>query len=157
LEDGDFVLWESNAIIAYLASKVQSPCLVPAGARDRAEVDRWLYWQVAHLGPAISRVAFERVVKRLTSRAEPDVAAIQAGTADYHEHTATLEASLGGKEYVAGRLSVADFALASFFSLAAPCGLEVAGYPKVNAWLGRVLSRDSMRRANADAQAAMNR
>jgi glutathione S-transferase len=154
LEDGDFVLWESNAIIAYLATKHGSS-LVPSGARERADVDRWLSWQLAHLAPATRKVAFEVVVKKLAGRGEPDKALIAEGTAEFDEFSKVLDGSLGNKEYVAGRLSVADFALASHYSVAPMCGLDVTRHPRVNAWLGRVLSRDSMKRALADAQAAM--
>jgi glutathione S-transferase len=156
LEEGDFLLWESNAILGYLASKKNTPSLVPAGARERAEVDRWLFWQLAHVGPAIAKVAFERVVKPMTG-GTADPAAIEAGTRDFRQHTGALEASLGNKEYVAGKLSIADFALASFYSLAVPSGLTVTDFPRVDAWLGRMLARDSMKRALADAQAAMSR
>jgi glutathione S-transferase len=154
LEDGDFVLWESNAILLYLATRYASGrSLVPTGARERAEVDRWLAWQLAHLQPATSKVAYERMVKKLTKRGEPDPAAIEAGTAEFATVSAVLDASLEGREYVAGALSVADFALASPYSIASSCGLDVTPYRRVNAWLDRVLSRDSMRRALADAHA----
>lgn len=154
LEDGDFILWESNAIVTYLATK--RGALLPAGARERAEVDRWLSWQTSHLAGAIGKVAFERVVKKLTGQGAPDQANIDAGTAEFARLTAVLDASLEGKEYVAGPLSVADFALASFYSLAPACGLDMppSVYPRANAWLGRILARDGMKRALADAQAA---
>lgn len=154
LEDGDLVLWESNAILLYLATKHAGPTpLVPPGARERAEVDRWLAWQLAHLSPATSKVAFERIVKKVTGQGAPDQAQIDAGTAEFAKASAVLDASLGDREYVAGRLSVADFALAVPYSLASSCGLDVKPYKKVDAWLDRVLARDSMRRALADAQA----
>jgi glutathione S-transferase len=154
LEDGDLVLWESNAILAYLAAKHGAGSLLPTEPRERAEVDRWLSWQVAHLSPSVSKVAFERIVKRLTGQGAPDQAAIDAGTSDFAKLTTVLDASLGEKEYVAGRLSIADFALAAHYSLAAPCGLDVTPHRRVNAWLGRVLARESMKRALADAQAS---
>jgi glutathione S-transferase len=154
LVDGDFVLWESNAIAAYLANG--SP-LLPTTARERADVERWADWQLAHLGPAIGKVAFQRFVKPLTGQGQPDAAIVEEGIADYKKFTTVLDASLGNKEYVAGRLSIADFILASMFTIAATAGLESAPFPKVNAWLGRVLARDSMKRALADAQAAMPR
>jgi glutathione S-transferase len=154
LEDGDFRLWESNAIITYLATQYgKSTSLVPADPRGRAEVDRWLHWQLAHLGPATSKVAFERVVKKLTGQGEPDAAKIAEGTAEFDTLTAVLDASLEGMEFVAGRLSVADFALASHYGLASTCGLEVAKHRRVDAWLHRMQARDSMKRALADAQA----
>jgi glutathione S-transferase len=154
LEDGELLLWESNAILLYLATKYAGPTpLVPTGVCERAEVDRWLAWQLAHLSPATSKVAFERIVKKLTGQGVPDPAQIEAGTAEFAKFCAVLDASLGDKEYVAGRLSVADFALAATYSIASSCGLDVTPFQKVSAWLGRVLARDSMRRALADAQA----
>lgn len=156
LEDGELLLWESNAIIAYLAAKPhQGPSLAPVEARGRAEVDRWLAWQLAHLGPAIRKVAFERILKKLTGRGVPDAAAIAEGTADFQAHTAVLDGALENGEYVAGPLSIADFALAAHYSLAQPCGLDLAPYARVSSWLARILARDSMKRALADAQAVL--
>ncbi|WP_394824526.1 glutathione S-transferase family protein [Pendulispora albinea] len=158
LEDGDFILWESNAIIHYLAttaSRPGAPSLVPSDARARAEVERWLCWQLAHFGPAVRKVAFERIAKKITGRGVPDQSLIELGIAEFKKCSRILEASLGNKEYVVGELSLADFALASFYSLAEPCGLEVRTYPRVDAWLGRMLTRESMKRALADAEALM--
>jgi glutathione S-transferase len=87
----------------------------------------------------------------------PDMQIVDEGMAEYARFAGVLDASLGDKEYVAGRLSIADFILASMFSIGATVGLEAAPYPKINAWLGRVLARESMKRALADAQAAMPR
>jgi glutathione S-transferase len=152
LEDGDFVLWESNAIISYLAA---GTALVPSGRRERAEVDRWLHWQLAHIGPAISKVAFERIVKPLRGGGPVDQTAIDAGATDFHQFAAVLEGSLGRKEYVAGKLSVADFALASVFSVAEPAGLDLRPHPQTSAWLARIFARESMKLALADAHRSM--
>jgi glutathione S-transferase len=154
LVDGDFVLWESMAILRYLSSK-KGGALVPKTPRGEADMDRWLSWQLAHLGPALTKVAFERIVKQLTGQGAPDAALVAAGTAEFAQLSALLDRALEGREYVAETLSLADFALASHYSLASMCGLDVAPYPRVTAWLARVLGRDSMKRALADAQAAM--
>jgi glutathione S-transferase len=154
LVDQDFVLWESTAIIRYLSAKTGG-VLLPTTPQGQAEVDRWLAWQLAHLGPALSKVAFERVVKKLTGQGVPDAAAIAAGSADFAKLSAVLNDALLGREYLAGALSLADFALASHYSLAAMCGLDLAPHTQVSAWLERMLSRDSMRRALADAQATL--
>jgi len=149
LEDGDFVLWESTAIQRYLAS---GSALVPRDRRVQADVDRWIAWQLAHLQPAMRVVAFERIVKPLTKQGEPDPAKIEAGTVEFAAACAVLDACLGDKEYVAGPLSLADFALAAHYSLAGAAGLDVSRYPRVESWLARMLARDSMKRALADAQ-----
>lgn len=151
LVDGDFVLWESNAIVSYLA---QGSALLPMAARERAEVARWCDWQLAHLGPAIVKVGFQRVVKPLTGQGSPDAKIVEEGCAEYAKFTRVLELSLEDKEYVAGRLSIADFILAAMFSLATTAGLELSPYPRVGAWLERLLARESMQRAVADARAA---
>jgi glutathione S-transferase len=157
LEDGDFILWESIAILRYLSAKNGggAAALIPDTARAQADMDRWLSWQAAHLSPAMSKVAFERIVKKLTGGGPPDQAQIDAGTAEFARLSKVLDGELEGREYVAGRLSLADFALAAHYSLAATSGLDVAPYPRVNAWLAMILSRQSMRRALADAQAVM--
>jgi glutathione S-transferase len=149
LEDGDFVLWESTAIIRYLAAGTR---LAPTTPRVAADVDRWIAWQLAHLHPALRKVAFERVVKRLTRQGPPDEAAIEAGTAEFAAMTEVLDGALAGREHVAGPLSIADFALAAHYSLAEQCGLDVSRFARVGAWLARLLARDSMKRALADAR-----
>ena len=135
LEDGDLVLWESTAIIRYLAAG--SP-LLPTARRAAAEVDRWIAWQLAHLAPAMSKVAFEKIVKRLTGRGAPDAARVAEGTAEFARLTEIL-----------------DGALAAHYSLAAAAGLEVAPHRRVESWLARVSARDSMKRALSDAQASL--
>ncbi|HVY26663.1 MAG TPA: glutathione S-transferase family protein [Polyangiaceae bacterium] len=154
LVDGDLVLWESMAILRYFSAK-KGGALLPSTARGQAEVDRWLSWQLAHLGPAMSKVSFERVVKRLTNQGEPDQAAIAAGSAEFAKLTGLLDAALEGREYLAGELTLADFALAAHYSLAGVAGLDMTPFPRVNAWLARVLGRESMRRALAEAQATL--
>ena len=154
LVDDDFVLWESTAILRYLSAK-KGGALVPTSLRGQADVDRWLAWQLAHLGPAMSKVAFERIVKKLTGQGAPDEAAVAAGSAEFVKLTALLDAALKERDFLAGTLSLADFALAAHFSLASMCGLDIASHPRVNSWLDRVLARDSMKRALAEAHAVM--
>ena len=149
LVDGDFVLWESNAIVAYLANGTP---LLPSTPRERAEVDRWSAWQLAHIGPAIRKVAFQRVVKPLTGQGAPDQKIVDEGTAEFSDFARMLDGSLGRKEYVAGRLSIADFILGAVFGIGVTAGLETKPYGNVDAWLSRVMSRASMKRALADAQ-----
>jgi glutathione S-transferase len=156
LVDGDFVLWESTAIMRYLVAKKGGP-LLPATPRASAEVDRWLAWQLAHLAPAMRTVAFERVVKKLTGQGAPDEAAIAAATVQFNALSAILDGALEGREYVTGVLSLADFALASHYSLADASGLDLAPFARVRAWLDRMLARDSMRKTLADAHEAVKR
>jgi len=152
LEDGDFVLWESAAMLAYIAAKAGRADLAPTTPRERAEVDRWTAWEGAHFGPAIRKVAFERVVKKLVGRGPPDEAVVKAGIEEFATTASVLEQSLGTKEYVCGPLTIADFDLAPYATLATSCGLDFEPYPKAKAWLGRMTARDSMKRTLAAAR-----
>jgi glutathione S-transferase len=141
--------------LRYLTAKRGAGALIPPGVREQADMDRWLSWRGAHLSPALSKVAFERIAKKLTGQGPADQTRIDEGTTEFAKLCGVLEASLGSREYLAGPLSLADFALAAHFSVSGMAGLDVAPYAKVSAWLTRVLARPSMRRALADAQAAL--
>jgi glutathione S-transferase len=154
LEDGDFVLWESTAMLAYIAAKAGRTDLAPTTPRERADVERWSLWQGAHFGPAIRKVAFERIVKKLAGWGTPDEALVRAGIDEFAVTANVLEQSLGTKEYVCGRLTIADFALAPYAALTASCGLDFAPYPRAQAWLTRMTSRDSMQKTLAAARGA---
>lgn len=154
LEDGDFVLWESSAMIAYIAAQADRRDLAPVGARERADVDRWLLWEGAHFGPAIRRVAFERVVKKLAGLGAPDEAAVKAGSDEFAVRAAVLEQQLARGPYVCGALTIADFALAPYAALAIDSGLDLERYPAMRAWLARMVERDSMQRTFAAARGA---
>src|ERR1700751_6128624 len=53
LEDGDFHLWESRAIMQYLADKTPGQTLYPTDPKGRADVNRWRFWSASHFAPAI--------------------------------------------------------------------------------------------------------
>jgi glutathione S-transferase len=154
LQGGDFVLWESTAMLGYIAAKAGRSDLAPTMPRERAEVDRWTAWQGAHFGPAIRKVAFERIVKKLVGRGAPDEAVMKAGVEEFALVARVLEQSLGTKEYLCGRLTIADFDLMPYAALTASCGLDFGPYPKAKAWFERMAARDSMKQTLADVLGA---
>ena len=154
LEDGDFVLWESNAMLGYLATQAGRTDLAPTAPRERADVDRWLAWSNAHFAPAVRKVAFERIVKKLAGLGAPDEAAIKLGTEEFAVVGAVLDRSLEGKDYLATRLTIADFAIATYAALCESSGLSVSPYRNIQRWLGRMLERESMQRTLQAAREA---
>jgi len=154
LVDGDFVLWESRAINAYVATKYPAKNLYPADLKLRATVDEWSYWQAIHLGPAMQRVTFERVYKKTFGRGEPDEKVIEAEMKNVDQFLDVFEVGLAdGREWIAGGLTIADFALATTFVARAAADLPVAARPKVNAWIERMEQRPSWQKAVADTKA----
>ena len=147
LVDGDFVLWDSRAIDAYLASAYPKGDFYPADPKSRAIVDQWSYWQAIHLGPAMQKVAFERVQKKLFGRGEADEAAIAGDLKTIGDLLPIFEAALAGKDWIAGPLSIADFALASTFMLRKQARLGIEAYPNISAWIARLEALPSWEKA----------
>ena len=154
LEDGEFVLWESNAILGYLAGVAGRADLAPTGVRERAEVERSLSWQNAHFGPAVRKVVIERVVKPLGGLGPPDEALVKQGTAEFEVVARVLDACLEGREYLCGTLTIADFALIPQAAILDDCGLDLSPYRHAAAWRSRMLTRPSVRRMLAEVRAA---
>src|SRR4026208_1061907 len=61
LKDGDYVLWESNAICQYLAAKTPESGLLPKDETARLDVTRWQFWDLAHWDPTCAVFAYEYV------------------------------------------------------------------------------------------------
>ena len=107
LVDGDFKLWESNAILQYLASKSTTP-LYPSDARGRADVTRWLCWDLAHWGAqACQPLIFENLVKKFVNMGPPDAAAVAKATEALNKEAKMLDAHLAKAE-TSGRRRIDD-------------------------------------------------
>ncbi len=145
--DGDLSLFESRAINAYLASLDPSRRLYPEDLKKRAIVDQWSYWQAIHLGPSSQKLSFEKVLKERFGRGKPDENVVAAETKETMKLLGVLNRSLAGRDWIAGDLSIADFALASTFTLRNEAGISLADFPNVAAWIGRLESRDAWRKA----------
>ena len=150
--DGDLVIWESRAINAYLASLKPEANLYPADPKRRAIVDQWSYWQAIHLGPSMQKIAFERVQKKAFGRGDADEAAIAGDVKTVAELLGVLDAALAGRQWIAGELSLADFALATTFILRKGASLGVEPHANVTAWIERLEARPSWEKAIVPAR-----
>lgn len=140
LVDGDFKLWESNAIMQYLANKAGSS-LWPSSPRDQADVLRWQSWQVAHWSKACEPLLFERVVKAMFGMGVPNEAVITAARDVFATEGRVLDAHLARHEHLAaGRLTIADFSVASYFLHADAAGMPVATYPHMDRWRKAIMA-----------------
>ena len=99
LEDGDFVLWESNSIVRYLAGQHPDGGLAPDDPQARARAGQWMDWQLSVLGPAIGD-AFWGLIR--TPAAERDTASIEASIARTTAAIRILDGQLARTAYVAG-------------------------------------------------------
>lgn len=151
VDDDGFSLFESRAINAYLASKRPERDLYPVDAKRRAICDQWSYWQALQLGPAMQTVGFERVLKPQWNMGPSNEAVIAAKMADVERWLPILDRGLDGKDFLAGALTIADFAVASTFRLRQASGISLEKTPHVDAWIQRVEALPSWQRASPRA------
>jgi len=146
LEDDGFHVWESNAILCYLAAKKPESGLLPTDPKGLAQVQQWLQWQATTFGPSTGEVMFETVYAKRFGRTK-DEAKYAAGMEKVRRDLGVLEKTLAGKEYVCGKLTLADFSLVSCLMLRGAMGVELEAFPHVKAWVARLESRESVRKA----------
>jgi glutathione S-transferase len=141
LVDGDFTLWESNAILQYIAAKQATP-LWPDNARTRADITRWQCWELAHWGAqACGPLTFENLVKKFVNLGAPDATAVAKATECFNKEAKVLDAHLGKRKYLVGdALTIADFTVAAPLFHAQGAGMPIAPYANVRGWFERVSS-----------------
>ena len=113
LVDGDFVLWESNSIMRYLALAYRPrSTLYPSAPRRRAAVDRWLDWTLSTMQP-VDRPVFWALVR--TPIEQRDMAAIQRDVDTEAEQWRIVDAQLTSRRYFEGYdFTLADIALGAY-------------------------------------------
>ncbi|PJL09210.1 glutathione S-transferase [Stenotrophomonas maltophilia] len=140
LRDGDFVLWESNSICRYLATRQGRVDLLPGAAQARALVEQWMDWQASDLNSAWRHVFMARV------RQHPgfaDDARAEASLEQWNRLMTVLDHQLAASNaYVAGT----DFSLADIvLGLSTQRWRSTPGnkpvLPHVDAWFERLRAR----------------
>jgi len=144
LEDNGYVLWESNAIVEYLASLKPEAGLLPEDLRGRLGVTKWLFWESAHWDPACAVFAFERVVKKLFARGEPDPAEIAKGEQLFARAGKVLDGVLAKNRYVAGeKLTVADISVGAALCISEEARFPLEPFRAIQRWQADIKSLPS--------------
>jgi glutathione S-transferase len=153
LVDGDLVLTESVAIVLYLAEKYSSQGLMPAGLKDRAQLNRWLLFAATELEQPLWRISRHTMLYPEDRRLPEDV--ILAGE-DFKAMASVLEAHMHGKQFVLGdRVTVADFVTAYTLDWANEDQL-LDGFPTLLAYMNRMYARPHAPPRIAEAFASIN-
>ena len=133
--DGDFVLWESNAILQYAADKVGNDAAYPRDLKTRADINRWLLWESSSWFPSCYVFLVENCVKPLLG-GQADPAVLDAQAAQFHKLAGILDARLAGKAWVAGNAAtIADIALAAPMHLHGWQRLPLSDHPNLKRWM----------------------
>lgn len=146
LEDGPVKVFESAAILQYLGRK--TGLFYPADERLRTEIDSWLFWQMAGLGPMSGQVNwFERAA------AKPGRDPAETGLAlhRFRKETARLfgvmDRRLVGRDYLCGDYSIADMCCWTWIDRYPANGGGLGDFPDLAAWHARIGERPAVLRA----------
>ena len=97
---------------------------------------RWLSWNDCHWSPAVGPFYFEHVVKTTFGIGQPDPESLKAKVADLMKYAKVLDAHLDGRSYAAcGRLTIADFQLASMATDWRESQMPFEPFPNIVRWL----------------------
>jgi glutathione S-transferase len=139
LEDGSTVIWESNAILAYLGERERR--LWPQDAAARADALRWLFFEARHLSESIGNLWFNDFVAR-EAKLPADAVARERAASEITAPLGVLEAQLAAHAFVTGeQCSLVDCCYGAVLDALALSGFELAPYPSVAAYLARMRLR----------------
>ena len=137
-------LFESGAILQYLADKTGE--LIPRDPRARLEVNQWLFWQVAGLGPMAGQAVF------FTRRAEKVPVAIDRFVAETSRLFRVLNMRLADRDFLVEEYSIADIGSYPWVAHYNILGQNLDDYPNIERWLDRIAARPATERAYSVAK-----
>lgn len=135
LVDGDLVLWESNAILQYVADKVNNTSAYSLDPKKRADTNRWLLWESSSWFPSCYVYLVENCVKPLLGTSA-DPAVLAAQDANFHKLAGILDQRLSKSRWITGdQPSIADIAIAAPMHLHKEQKLPLDQHAPLKRWL----------------------
>ena len=137
LIDADLKLWESNAIMQYLADKSGAEQFYPSDYVFRTDINRWQFWEGLHFNKATGSICWETIAKPAMNLGDPDEAAIEAATAAFHPFAKVLNQQLDGQKFITGdTVTLADFSVGSHSALVLhpDSRVPLSDYPNIEGW-----------------------
>ena len=145
LRDGDLVMWESCAILRYLAARYgDGGAFWPADPVARATIDMWAEWGKVGLGAAFTGPIFWARVR--TAAKDRDDAALTRALARFERQLDILEAQIGDKDHVCGAFSLADIVIGHIFYRWFDIDVPRQPRPVVEAWYASLTDRPAFRK-----------
>jgi len=141
LDDNGFILWESHAIVRYLAAKHSADELYPDDLEVRAEAEKWMDWKLSFLQPALHN-AFWGLIR--TPPDQQDADAIAASAKETARLFTVLDRHLDGRDYVAANhLTIGDIPVGAQCYRWYGLDVERPELPALKAWYDRLAGRQA--------------
>jgi len=138
IDDEGFILWESHAIVRYLAAKHGVGSLWPTDLRVRADADRWMDW--ASTFASVLRPVFWNLIR--TPPDKRDLKAVAEGTQKAGELATIVDTQLADRPFVAGEtLTMGDIPLGCHLQIWFRLDIARPAVPRLQAWFERLCAR----------------
>ncbi len=141
-ENGDFAVFESGAILIYLAEKYGK--LLPADVKGRSTVIQWLMFQMGGIGPMQGQANV--FFRYWPEKYQPGIDRYQKETRRLYE---VLNTRLEGRDFLCDEYSIADIASYPWVKIHSWAGVDVEGLPHLRAWMTRMWERPAVQRGLA--------
>ena len=141
--NGDFAVFESGAILWYLAEKYGR--FLPTDANARSEVLQWLMFQMAGIGPMMGQAMYFQRIAAPNGQEEPF--SIKRYVDESRRLLEVLNARLDGREYLVGDYSIADMATYPWARAFHWAKVEVSDLSHLKAWFDRLDARPAIQKA----------
>ena len=143
LEEDGFCLWESPAILKYLAAKRPDRALAGSDAKQAALIDQWLFWWTGGAEAAIDALVWELIIKpKVLKQPGNDPGIIADAHARIARFLPVLDRQLDGRDYIIGLLSIADFAIGARLDRSPELlKFDIAPYRNIAAWRERLRAK----------------
>lgn len=141
-DEGDFAVFESGAILIYLAEKTGR--LMPTDAQGRSRVIQWLMFQMGGIGPMMGQANV--FFRYFPEKIQPAIDRYQNECRRLFE---VLNGRLAADEWLAGDYSIADIANWSWVRTYAWSGVSIDGLVHLERWLGQLAARPACQRGVA--------
>ena len=139
IEDQVLVLWESNAIVRYLAAPYGNPGLLPADNQARWSAEQWMDWQQTTLHPPATKLFWELI---RTAPEDRDLEGIEGARKSCGEAWTLLDETLAKRDFLAGaEFSMADIPLGAAAFRWFAFDVDRPATPNVRAWYERLCQR----------------
>ncbi len=139
IDDDGFVLWESNAIVRYLASKHGAGSLYPDDLQIRADADRWMDWATSTMAPLMTPL-FWGLIRTPAEKRDP--AAIDDLRIKMEEVMHILDEQLSGCPFVAGdNFTMGDIPVGCFTQRWLALPIAHGAHPHLERWVARLETR----------------
>lgn len=140
IEDDGFMLWESNAIMRYLADKHGASAWWPKDPATRAKVDQWLDWTQTRLGAEAGKLMFNTMFAGENS----DKQAIQSAKKWLEKILPVMDSALAKDAYLCGPSpTLADLAAVTSIAYLEMCQYDLAAYAHLGRWYAKMKERPS--------------